>query len=314
MPLMVIVGLAIMRSVTTAQNPSPQAPIPQPSMDIRMPNAPIPATSSQAIQNGQENPEAIPNGSLARITLADLEQIAMANNPTLAQAAMRVRALQGKQIQAGLYPNPVIGYIGDEMGNEGTAGQQGGFLRQELVTNGKRDLSQAVAGHEANQAEYALKSQRLRVINDVRTSGYEVIAAQRLIALDEQLVRIGEECMKTAEHLLAAKEVGRVDILQSRVETNSAKLQLDNARNRHLAAWRKLAVVVGMPNLEPRPMADELEIRPAELPWNDTLTKILTESPELAQARAGVERARCALAREQAERIPKCRFRCRCSL
>jgi outer membrane protein, heavy metal efflux system len=239
--------LVCFRSFVEAAEPPlpPNPPITNDSTLRVLPNAP---------SNMPMPAETLPSGVPSRMTLVELEQMAMANNPTLAQAAMRVRAIQGKQVQVGLYPNPVIGYIGDEMGNEGTAGQQGGFLRQELVTNGKRGLSRAAAGHEVNQAEYALRSQRLRVINDVRTSGYEVIAAQRLIELDEQLVRIGEECMKTAEHLLAAKEVGRVDILQARVETNSAKLQLDNARNRHLAAWRKLAVVVGMPNLEPRPM------------------------------------------------------------
>jgi outer membrane protein, heavy metal efflux system len=248
--------------------------------------------------------ETVPTPPPQVMTMAELEQIALANNPTLNQAAARVCALQGKQLQVGLYPNPVLGYIGDEMGNEGTAGQQGGFLRQEIVTNGKRRLSRAAVGHEVSQAEYAMHVQRWRVLNDVRTGGYEFLIAQRTVELDDQLVRIGEASMKVAEKMYAAKEVGRVDVLQTRVEANSTKIQLDNARNQYMAAWRQLAIVIGMPDMEPKPLADELEKEVPELTWNETLTCLLAESPELAQARAGVERAQSTLARECAERIP----------
>ncbi len=248
--------------------------------------------------------EIVPAPLPLAMTLADLEQIALVNNPTLGQAGARVRALQGKQVQVGLYPNPVIGYLGDEMGNEGTAGQQGGFLRQEFVTNGKRGLSRAAVGHEVSQAECAMQVQRWRVLNDVRAGGYEVMIAQRTVELNDQLVRIGETSMKVAEKMYAGKEVGKVDVLQARVEANSTKIQLDNARNQYMAAWRKLAVVIGMPDMEPKPLADELEKEFPELTWNESLTRLLAESPELAQARAGMERARSTLARECAERIP----------
>ena len=41
-------------------------------------------------------------------------------------------------VAAGLYPNPTIGYIGDQMGAQGTAGEiQGGYIQQTIVTAGK---------------------------------------------------------------------------------------------------------------------------------------------------------------------------------
>ena len=65
--------------------------------------------------------------------------MALGRNPTLAQAAAQIAAAQGRHVQAGLYPNPVAGYMGSEMGNSGRAGQQGGFVSQEVVTAGKRN-------------------------------------------------------------------------------------------------------------------------------------------------------------------------------
>src|SRR5262245_32121249 len=56
---------------------------------------------------------------LQPLTLADLEALALRHNPTLAQAAAQVAASRGKALQAGLYPNPTIGYVGDQIGAQG---------------------------------------------------------------------------------------------------------------------------------------------------------------------------------------------------
>ena len=72
------------------------------------------------------------------------------------------------------------------------------------------------------------------------------LAAQRLVALNEELVRTSEQTHKAAEQLLAAKEVGRTDLIQARIETQSARLQLQTVENRAQAAWRQLATVVGV--------------------------------------------------------------------
>ncbi|MGH9838475.1 MAG: hypothetical protein ACREEM_06805, partial [Blastocatellia bacterium] len=46
------------------------------------------------------------------MTLADLERMALEGNPTMAQAEAAIRASEGRRVQAGLLPNPVIGYTG----------------------------------------------------------------------------------------------------------------------------------------------------------------------------------------------------------
>jgi len=238
------------------------------------------------------------------ITIAELENLALGNNPTLALAARRAEALRGKYLQVGLYPNPVIGYVGEEIGDEGRGGQQGMAVGQEIVTAGKLGLDRAVVSHEIARAQQDVEIQRLRVLNDVRVAAYQVLAAQRLTDLSQRLVEIGEEGRKVAEDLLKAKEVSRVDLLQARIEANSAKVLLDNARNEQTAAWRRLATVVGMPEMPPRPIEDRLEAKRPELTWEESLDRLLASSPELARAHAEVERARCAVARECAGRVP----------
>jgi outer membrane protein TolC len=51
----------------------------------------------------------------APLRLPDLERMALERNPTLPQARASVRAAEGRQSQAGIYPNPLIGYELDDL-------------------------------------------------------------------------------------------------------------------------------------------------------------------------------------------------------
>jgi outer membrane protein TolC len=112
------------------------------------------------------------------------------SSTTLAQAARRVEAFQGQQVQVGLYPNPVIGYQAEEVGENGGAGQHGLFFRQEIVTSNKLGLNRAVAAHEVQQAEWDLRMQRQRILNDVRSRAYDVLAAQRTMEIADGLAEV----------------------------------------------------------------------------------------------------------------------------
>ena len=284
------------RLTVEAQEPQTVTPPRQAEADV----PPLPKDLGQIASS----PEGIPPENRETLGVADLEAIALENNPTIAQAGNRIAALQGKHLQVGLRPNPLIGYVGEEMGDQGTAGQQGVFLGQRFITGGKLSLNRAVVSHEIQRAQQELEIQTQRVLNAVRARTYEVVAAQRTVELNERLVAIGEEGVKAAEDLRRAKEVSQVDLLQARVETNSAKLALSNARNEYQAAWRGLAFVMGVPEMAPAPLADQLNQQVREFSWDDTAARLLAESPELARAWTGVERAKCAFARAQAGRKP----------
>src|SRR5215472_19253555 len=56
------------------------------------------------------------------LRLEQLEQIALANNPTVAQVQANLRVAAGLARQAGLHPNPTVGYYGDEVRGGYTGG------------------------------------------------------------------------------------------------------------------------------------------------------------------------------------------------
>ena len=242
--------------------------------------------------------------TLNSLTLAQLEELSMTHHPSLREAAYAVRAAEARALQAGFYPNPTFGYIGEEMGEGGRAGQQGGFVRQELVTAGKLGLRRALASQETEQARWVWQVQCLRVRGDVQRRYYELLAADRAVELNRRLAIIGEEGVKAAASLYRAQEVSRVDELQARIELEGVQLRLREAHERRRAAWRQLASTIGAADLAPAALAGDLEQLPAEIVWEAALSRLLQESPQLAEARAGVERARRRLAVECAARVP----------
>jgi cobalt-zinc-cadmium efflux system outer membrane protein len=236
--------------------------------------------------------------------LSDLEAIALANNPTLAQAQAHVRMARGRRIQSGLLPNPIVGYSADEIGDEGTAGKQGGFIEQEIPTAGKLRLNRLTFGHEESQERWALTAQRMTVLNSMHIAFYQTLAAQRLVAVREQLGKIAENGVQVTEQLKNVGQADAPDLLAVRIESRKAKVDLAEAQNRHRRMWAHLTALVGVPQLEMRPLVGALTTGQVPLDHDATWGMIVQESPEMQIAYTGVRRAQAALARASVEPIP----------
>src|SRR5207244_5074989 len=102
------------------------------------------------------------------LTLADLELLASANNPTLSQAAAGIDMQRGNLTQAGLYPNPQLGYLRSDASRAGQTRTEGIFVSQEVVTAGKLRKASAVEAWELERLGWEQEAQRMRVVNDLR--------------------------------------------------------------------------------------------------------------------------------------------------
>ncbi len=251
-----------------------------------------------------QNPAQVQPAQRPAMTLAELEGLALANHPGLGRATAQLRSAQGDWLQSGLPPNPVVGYSGNQMGDLGTAGQQGGYVEQEFVTGGKLRLNRAAAAAEVRARDQQLRGMQMRVVNDVRLRFYDVLVAQQSRDLAGRLQFVAEEGARTAEALRKAEEGNRIDLLQAQIEVQNAQITAINAGNRYLSAWRQLAAVIGMPYLQPQPLAGSLQGAVPTLDFNSVVDRLYAESPERAASLAQVVRARWTLQRELAEPTP----------
>jgi cobalt-zinc-cadmium efflux system outer membrane protein len=239
------------------------------------------------------------------MTLADLEQVALQNNPTLAQAALQVDAARGKALQAGLYPNPTVGYSGELIGADGTAGEfQGGFVQQTIVTAGKLRLSRAKYNQEAVEAELLIVVQQFRVLNGVRRGFYEVLAAQRMVQTRTEMLKNAQEEQLTRREMLNIGLANEADVLEAGVEVDRAKVSLLEQQDKYRAVWEKVAALAGIPGTPLPTLQGHLEPDGPPLSWETSLTRLLDESPELQAARAHIVHDDIALKREKVEPIP----------
>src|SRR5262249_39118373 len=104
------------------------------------------------------------------LTLADLERMALHANPTLPQAQAAIRAAEGRRVQAGLWPNPVVGYTGAEFSTRafGDKSEHFAFVEQTILLGGKLSKSQRIFAQEKILAQQEAVAQRYRITNTVR--------------------------------------------------------------------------------------------------------------------------------------------------
>src|SRR5580765_8245332 len=131
-------------------------------------------------------------------TLERALETARVNNPTIRQAEAGIRAVKSRAQQAGLYPNPTVGYSGDEIrGGEIHGGKQGFFVQQTIVTAGKLSLARDVLSKDAKLAEIESEEQKTRVETAVKVGFYRGLAAQELADSRADVARSGTQTVET---------------------------------------------------------------------------------------------------------------------
>jgi cobalt-zinc-cadmium efflux system outer membrane protein len=243
------------------------------------------------------------------ITLEELQQMALQNNPTFAQSAANIQAAEGRKKQSGLYPNPTVGYQGEQIrGGSFHGGEQGFFVQQDIVMGGKLGLNRKIFDQELKQAETESEEQKLRVVTNVRMSYIQVLAAQQTLELRQNLSKLASDAVETSHQLANVGQADAPDVLESEVEAQQAQLAVTMAEQNQQRVWKALAAVVGNPRLPLMKLEGKLEDTPP-VNADDLVEKIVNESPAVRIAELGVKRAEAALAQAKREPIPDVQLR-----
>jgi cobalt-zinc-cadmium efflux system outer membrane protein len=241
----------------------------------------------------------------ALVTLEQVEKIAGDSNPTLRQAEAEIRAAKARRQQAGLYPNPTLGYTGDEIrGGSVGGGKQGFFVQQNLVTGGKLGLSRDVYGKDVKLAEIEAEEQKIRVQSAVKMAFVRVLAAQELLEARRDLAKIAQDGAETQKRLMNTGQADESEVLEAEVEAQRMRMGARMQENTLREEWRSLAAVIGQPELPLATVAGDLEKDWPELNEEQAVEAIAKESPAVRIADAAEARAQTLLARAKREPIP----------
>ncbi len=243
------------------------------------------------------------------ITLEQLQQMALQNNPTFAQSDANIKSAEGRKKQSGLYPNPTVGYQGEQIrGGSFHGGEQGFFVQQDIVLGGKLGLNRQIFHQELKQAETEADEQKLRVVTNVRMSYIQALSAQQTLELRNNLSKLADDAVETSHQLANVGQADAPDVLESEVEAQQAQLAVIMAEQNQQRVWTALATVVGNPRLPLMRLEGKLEDMPSVNP-EELVEKIVNDSPAVKIAELGVKRAEASLVREKREPIPDLQLR-----
>ncbi len=242
-------------------------------------------------------PEARPGPVGRPLTLTDLQQLALRMTPQIRQAHLDVEAARGNALQAGLYPNPSIGYEADTIGQgnpngQRSPGQQGGFVEQTVVTMGKLSLAREAAARDIEIADQKLKATEADVQAQVRSGYFAVLAARETYRVTKAITELTDELYNVLLLQLSVGEVAPYEPMQIRVLATQSRGALVQAQNRYTSAWKQLAATLGTPGMPLTAVEGKIDMPVPHFEHDKVLAYVLANHTDMIAAQIGVDRYR----------------------
>ncbi len=225
-------------------------------------------------------------------------------NPTLPQSNAVVRQSLQQARQVGLYPNPSVGYQGEQIrGGAYGGGEQGGFVQQSIVLGGKLKARSNVYKQQAGSNIIGVEEQRYRIRNDVTQAFYTTLTSQAIVVERQNLLNVAQDALTTAHQLANVGQADAPDVLQAEVETEQAKVDFVAAQRDFLQNFSVLAAYSSQPDLPAAPLAGELD-KPPAFDAEAKVADIVANSPSVKRVKQEVTVAEARLNDAHREWIP----------
>jgi cobalt-zinc-cadmium efflux system outer membrane protein len=179
----------------------------------------------------------------------------------------------------------------------------GGFI-QPIVTKGKLKLDTQAAMQAVRQAELAFFQDRFDLYTNVRTQFFSVLAAQRRVTVLKQLTQVVNDSLETGKKLEKAGEGNRIDVLLLTIEARRVQVSLQNAETLLRGGRRRLAAIVGLPDLPITLVSGDLNAPLPEIDEELVRQYVMSENTSVQNARVDIERNQILLRRAEVEPYP----------
>ncbi|THJ21969.1 MAG: TolC family protein [Nitrospira sp. CG24E] len=242
----------------------------------------------------------------------DLDHIiglALERNPIIAGAQGVIAQNEGKQIEAGAYPNPTITVqTSDAALRDPSIGrrmaERNMTLSQPLEWPGKRTARQDAADAGLAGATVGLEESKLNLIAEVKTAFYDLLLAERTVDLLQQNLEIVQEVARIVKARVRSGEGPQFEAVKADVEVLKAKQEMTKAKN---AVRVKLVgldtLTAGALGARYRVQGDFRSIRD-RLDPEQMASRDLSQHPTLKRQGKLVEQAEFTVSKERQSRMP----------
>jgi cobalt-zinc-cadmium efflux system outer membrane protein len=239
------------------------------------------------------------------LTLDAVVRAALERNPALLASRQRIRAATGHAVQARLWDNPVLELSAEDMPSDHlglSRSKNLAGISQTVPFPGKKSLDVRSAGHGVRAAESEARASELELIRDVKIAYYRALAADRRLAIAQQLVELAESLATAAGKRVEAGAAAAQEQLRAEIESERARAELAGIRRERAEARQALATLMGQPGNADFALAGELSAA-VEI-GSVTRDQLLRAHPRLTAAMAERDRAESELRRARLDPWP----------
>ena len=242
------------------------------------------------------------------LTLRQALALALTRNPGLAGVSYDIRISEARILQAKLLPNPEVDFTSENIAGSGEYGdakrsENTLLLGQLIELGGKRRARVREATFGRDLAGFDYDAKKREVFLKTAQDFIDVLALQRRVAINEQLVRLANDFIPVVVKHIEAGKASTLEKTRFDVAIGSARIDFEQAKHDLASARQRLASRWG--SLKPRfaSVAGNLDATPATASL-DSLALRLPANPRLARFGAEVAQREAALARERAAAVP----------
>ena len=184
------------------------------------------------------------------LTLSQALSRAVASNPALVAADRDIGAAGGRNIQAGLFPNPELNAeldnaFGSKLKRNLDTAETTLQISQLFELGGKREARMAASAAEVDTARWDRAAVRLQVLAEATEAFARTLGAQaRVTELEDQVSDL-DQLTPLLQKRVEAGASSRAEISRGRVATEVTRVELAKARSAFQAARRELSVLMG---------------------------------------------------------------------
>jgi outer membrane protein, heavy metal efflux system len=245
------------------------------------------------------------------LRLDDAIRLALQNNPELRASGGRMEAAAGRAYQAKLWSNPELTLSAEDwpMGGGGFADAKRLVgMAQSVPFPGKKKLDEKIGTAGVRVSEADLNLRRLELVREVKVTFFQVLAAERLVAVSGELVQVAESSAATARKRVAAGAAADQEQLRAEIPLEQARTELSGFERELVTARQTLAMLLGRPDLNEAQVSGALAERASLALLDQGPEQWLAAHPSMVAARTSREKAELELRRARLEPYPDVKF------
>jgi cobalt-zinc-cadmium efflux system outer membrane protein len=253
-----------------------------------------------------------PSATRKALTLKGAISLALDSNPTLRASSGRIDAASGRAYQSKFWTNPELTLNAEEWpvsgGGEFSDSKQTVGLAQTIPFPGKKKLDRQIGASGVRFSVAELSLRKLELVRDVKTAFYGVLAAERLVGVQRELVNVAESSAATARKRVAAGAAADQEQLRAEILLEQARSELAGFQRELVTARQTLAFLVGRPEFSDIPVSGALAEHADLTLFDERPEQWLAGHPSVLAVQTRRDRAELKLRRARLEPYPDVRM------